>query len=150
MHTKTQSCQSHNRPGLWTEQGDNHHHPQTVHQIHCRILQHQLDSKPLRYTLQHTKNTTKNALRTATGCTKTAPIDHLHPETKTLKVRDHMDLIGTQFYDRVTIDMSHPVHRRLHTHTHILILKYWTPLMIVDLLWRRYIGSFIIITSGQS
>ena len=39
-------------------------------QIHNRILQHQLDTEPLRHTLQIQQN---NALRTATGCTKTIP-----------------------------------------------------------------------------
>ena len=38
-------------------------------------------------TLQIQQN---NALRTATGCTKTIPIDHLHRETKTIKFRDHI------------------------------------------------------------
>jgi len=48
MYTKTHSSQSHNKPGLWT-----------VHSIHCRILQHQLDTKSLRCTLQHAATTTK-------------------------------------------------------------------------------------------
>ena len=38
-----------------------------------------------------------NALRTAIGTTKTTPIDHLHREAKTLKIKDHMDMRGAQF-----------------------------------------------------
>jgi len=95
----------------------NYHHRQTVHSIHCRILQwiHTtlLNFSDTHYnTLQIQQN---NALRTATVFTKTTPIDHLHQETKTLKIRDHMDLKGTQFYDRITIDTSYPLHHILHT-----------------------------------
>ena len=75
-------------------------------QIHNRILQHQLDTEPLRHTLQIQQN---NALRTATGCTKTTPTDHIHRETKILKIRDHMDLKGAQFYNRIKTDTSHPL-----------------------------------------
>ena len=59
MHTETQSSESYYRPRIWTKQGDNIHHTQTVYQIHSRILQNQLHSKLLRYTLQHATNTTK-------------------------------------------------------------------------------------------
>ena len=56
-----------------------------------------------------------NALRTAIGTTKTTPIDHLHREAKTLKIKDHMDMRGAQFYDRVRSDPSHTLHHTLHT-----------------------------------
>ena len=78
---KLLSSESYYKPRIWTEQGYNNDHTQTVHQIHSRILQHQLDTKPLRHTLQIQQN---NALRTATGCTKTTLTDHIHRETKTL------------------------------------------------------------------
>ena len=35
------------------------------------------------------------ALRIATGCVKMTPIGHLHTETKTLPVNDHLSLIST-------------------------------------------------------
>ena len=41
--------------------------------------------------LQVTQNA---ALRTATGCTKTTPNDHVHQETKVLSLQDHMDMIA--------------------------------------------------------
>jgi hypothetical protein len=37
------------------------------------------------------------ALRTVTGCHMKTPIVHLHTECKELKVKDHLDLLSTQF-----------------------------------------------------
>ena len=50
------------------------------------------------------------ALRTTTGCTKTTSIDHIDPETKTLKIRDHIDLKGAKYYDRIKTNTSHPIY----------------------------------------
>jgi hypothetical protein len=49
------------------------------------------------------------ALRVITGCLPTTPISHLHAETKVLPIKDHLDLIGTQFYSR-TLNLDHPLH----------------------------------------
>ena len=56
--------------------------------------------------LQKTQNA---ALRTATGCTKTTRTDHVHQETKVLKIQDHMDMRGTHAYTSYT-DPQHPLH----------------------------------------
>ena len=56
-----------------------------------------------------------DALRTALGSTKTTPIDHLHRETKVLKVKDHMDMRGAQFFDRIVRDPTHTLHHTLHS-----------------------------------
>ena len=61
--------------------------------------------------LQRTQNT---ALRIATGCTSKTSIDHLHDETKLLKIRYNMDLEGTQIYDRITNDNTNPLDHTLH------------------------------------
>ena len=37
------------------------------------------------------------ALRTATGAHKMTSIDHLHPESLALKVRDHSDMLSAQY-----------------------------------------------------
>ena len=37
------------------------------------------------------------ALRTATGAHKMASIDHLHQESRTLKVKDHSDMLSAQY-----------------------------------------------------
>ena len=37
------------------------------------------------------------ALRTATGANKMASIDHLHQESLTLKVKDHLDMLSAQY-----------------------------------------------------
>ena len=38
-----------------------------------------------------------SALRIATGCVRMSPIDHLHTESKVLKVEDHLRMICSQF-----------------------------------------------------
>ena len=50
-----------------------------------------------------------SALRIATGCLKMSPIQHLHSETKTLPVKDHLSLISTQFLARA-LQPTHPSH----------------------------------------
>ena len=37
------------------------------------------------------------ALMTATGANKMASIDHLHQESLTLKVKDHLDMLSAQY-----------------------------------------------------
>jgi len=54
-----------------------------------------------------------NGLRAALGSTKTSPVDHLHQESKILKLKDHMDLLGAQFFDRVRHDPAHVLHHTL-------------------------------------
>jgi len=62
-------------------------------------------------TLQTIQN---NALRIITGCTQTTPTDHLHHETKILKVKDHLDMRGTQFLASATQNPEHPCHYMRH------------------------------------
>ena len=38
-----------------------------------------------------------SALRIATGCVRMTPIDHLHTESKTLKVEEHLNMLCSQF-----------------------------------------------------
>ena len=58
--------------------------------------------------------TTKNAAqRTATSCTKTALTDHIHQETKVLKIHDHMDMRGRHAYTSFT-EPQHPLHYLTH------------------------------------
>ena len=47
--------------------------------------------------IQYTQN---EALRIATGCHKMSSIDHLHVEAKTLKVREHSELLYAQYLAR--------------------------------------------------
>jgi hypothetical protein len=56
--------------------------------------------------LQTTQN---QALRIITGCTLMTPIPHLHSETKVLPLDIHSNMIGTQFYAKIS-DPSHPAH----------------------------------------
>ena len=63
--------------------------------------------------LQRTQNT---ALRIATGCTKTTPIQHLHDETEVLPLRSHMDMRGTHAFTS-TFSPTHPLHY-MQTPTH--------------------------------
>ena len=58
-------------------------------------------------TLQRTQNM---ALRIATGCTKSTPIDHLHEETRVLPLAQHMNMTGVQFFAG-TANPEHPCHR---------------------------------------
>ena len=44
----------------------------------------------------------------------------MHRETKTLKIKDHMDLKGAQFYDRIKTYTSNPLHHTLHQSTETL------------------------------
>jgi hypothetical protein len=55
------------------------------------------------------------ALRSITGCTKTTPIPHLHAETKILPIRNHLDMIGTQFYSKAQTH-PHPCHNLTRQH----------------------------------
>ena len=63
------------------------------------------------------------ALRTATGCTQDTNIQHLHDETLTLPIHEHLQLHVSQ-YKQKTQHPSHPVHKhttyfntpRLKTH----------------------------------
>ena len=54
-----------------------------------------------------------NALRVATGCHKMANIDHLHDETKVMKVKDHCEMITKQFL-LSTQKPGHPNHTDLY------------------------------------
>ena len=55
-----------------------------------------------------------HALRTASGCVKMSPIEHLHTETKTLPVNDHLSLLSTQFLARA-LQPTHPSHSLITT-----------------------------------
>jgi hypothetical protein len=48
-------------------------------------------------------------LRTATGCVKSTQVQHLHDETKVLPIRDHLNMIGTQFIAKI-YNPAHPNH----------------------------------------
>ena len=58
-------------------------------------------------TLQTIQN---KALKTITGCTATSPTDHLHHETKVLKVKDHLEMRGTQTLAAASANPDHPLH----------------------------------------
>ena len=58
-------------------------------------------------TLQTQQN---RALKTVTGCTQTTHTDHLHHETKVLKVRDHLEMRGTQIIASASTNPQHPLH----------------------------------------
>ena len=58
-------------------------------------------------TLQTLQN---KALKTITGCTSTTPTDHIHQETKVLKIKDHLDLRGTQILATASTNPQHPLH----------------------------------------
>ena len=50
------------------------------------------------------------ALRTATGCTQDTNIQHLHDETITLPIHEHLQLHASQ-YKQKTQHPSHPLHK---------------------------------------
>ena len=50
------------------------------------------------------------ALRTATGCTQDTNIQHLHDETLTLPIDEHIQLHASQ-YKQKTQHPSHPLHK---------------------------------------
>ena len=52
------------------------------------------------------------ALRTATGCTQDTNIQHLHDETLTLPIHEHLQLHASQYKQKI----QHPSHP-LHKHT---------------------------------
>ena len=52
------------------------------------------------------------ALRTATGCTQDTNIQHLHDETLTLPIHEHLQLHASQYKQKT----QHPSHH-LHKHT---------------------------------
>ena len=56
-----------------------------------------------------------NSLRAAIGSTRTTSIEHLHREIKVLKIKDHIDMLGAQFYNKVRNDPTHTLHHTLHT-----------------------------------
>ena len=75
-------------------------------------------SKSQHKTLQTIQN---KALRIITGCTQTAPIDHVHHETKVLKLHEHLDMRGAQFFDAASENTKHPCH---HMKLHPRIQRY--------------------------
>ena len=52
------------------------------------------------------------ALRTATGCTQDTNIQHLHDETLTLPIHEHLQLHASEYKQKT----QHPSHH-LHKHT---------------------------------
>ena len=52
------------------------------------------------------------ALRTATGCTQDTNIQHLHDETLTLPIHEHLQLHASQ-YKQKTQHPSHPLHKHI-------------------------------------
>ena len=66
-------------------------------------------------TLQTIQN---KALKTITGCTNTTPTDHLHHETKVLRIKDHLDMRGAQTLAAAYTNTAHPLHYIAeHPHT---------------------------------
>ena len=63
------------------------------------------------------------ALRTATGCTQDTNIEHLHYETLTLPIYEHLQLHASQ-YKQKTQHPSHPLHKRT-TYFNTLRLKHY-------------------------
>ena len=59
------------------------------------------------------KYTWNEALRIATGCHKMSSIDHLHTEAEMLKVREHSELLSTQYLARCLEpgNVCHPITR---------------------------------------
>ena len=57
-------------------------------------------------TLQTLQN---RALKTITGCTQTTRTDHLHHKTKVLKVKNHLELRGTQIIAAASSNPQHPL-----------------------------------------
>ena len=55
-----------------------------------------------------------SALRTATGCTQDTNIQHLHYETLTLPIHEHLQLHASH-YKQKTQHSSHPLHKHKHT-----------------------------------
>ena len=47
--------------------------------------------------LENIQRTQNEALRIITGSHKMSSIDHLHSETKTLQVKDHMNILSAQY-----------------------------------------------------
>ena len=63
-------------------------------------------------------------LRTATGCTQDTHIQHLHEETLTLPIHEHLQLHASQ-YKHKTEHPSHPLHKHtLHGLKHYLQQRY--------------------------
>ena len=60
-------------------------------------------------TLQKTQNA---ALRIATGCTRSTPVQHLHNECKVLPLRQHMDMRDAQLLAKAK-DPAHACHSLL-------------------------------------
>jgi hypothetical protein len=50
------------------------------------------------------------ALKISIGCTRTSPTEHVHHETKVLKMSDHLDMKGAQFLAAAASDPVHPNH----------------------------------------
>ena len=74
--------------------------------------------------LQITQN---KALRIATGCVKSTPINHLHSETKVMQIRNHLDMRGTQFIHQAHINTNHPCHELLNLAQERNMIRYNTP-----------------------
>ena len=72
------------------------------------------------------------ALRTATGAHKMTSIDHLHQESLTLRVKDHSDMLSTQYLVNcleddyvshgITIQEPRPMKETLHSRHHSTVL----------------------------
>ena len=73
---------------------------------HPKVLGLTLDPKLNK--LQVMQNT---ALRTATGCTQDTNIQHLHDETLTLPIHEHLQLHHASQYKQKTQHPSHPLHK---------------------------------------
>ena len=61
--------------------------------------------------IQKLQRIQNSALRISTGCVKMSPIDHLHAETLTLPVHNHLSLLCSQFLTRALLPshVSHPI-----------------------------------------
>ena len=66
------------------------------HKLWCTCLEYKTYDTNYR-NIQYTQN---DALRIATGCNKMSSVDHLHAETKMLKVREHSKLLFAQYLTR--------------------------------------------------
>ena len=77
--------------------------------------------------IQKLQTKQNKALRAATGCISSTPIDHLHSETKVVPLKYHLNMRGTQFFNQATELNNHPCNDMTHQIQERQMLRYKTP-----------------------
>ena len=94
----------------WGKQKRHHGYLPTSHETGCGVCLVHMVALASSTSINKMQVMHNSSLRTATGCTQDTNIQHLHDETLTLPIHEHLQIHASQ-YKQKTQHPSHPLHK---------------------------------------